>query len=117
VLIGKINTSVWFHCMKKKKKSLMEDNEAQRLLTHRNPKRHIPLVSLLWHKMVAVHPFVWALGLRLWSGSEAVRRNFNFWQFFFKFYIRPPVSDFMFLKIYFILILFRNGDFYSEVCL
>jgi len=36
--------------------------------TYRNPKRHISLVSL------AVHPFIWALGLRLWSGSEAVRQ-------------------------------------------
>jgi len=50
----------------------MEDkrnNEAQRPLTRRKPKRHIPLVSLLlWRKMVAVHPFVWALaGLLLWS--------------------------------------------------
>jgi len=43
-------------------------NEAQSSLTRRNPKRHIPLVSLLlWHKMVAVHPFVWTLGLWLWS--------------------------------------------------
>jgi len=43
-------------------------NEVQRPLTRRNPKRHIPLVSLLLcRKMVAVHPFVWALGLRLWS--------------------------------------------------
>jgi len=40
-------------------------NKAQRPLTRRNPERHIPLVSLLlWHKMVAVHPFVWVLGLR-----------------------------------------------------
>jgi len=76
----KINTSIWFCCMKKKKKSLMEDkrnNEAQRPLSPRNPKMHILLVSLLlWHKIVAVHPFVWALGLRLWSVSEAVRQNF-----------------------------------------
>ena len=54
----------------------MEDernNEAQRPLTHQNPKRHIPLVSLLlWRKIMAVHPFVWALGLRLGSVSEAV---------------------------------------------
>jgi len=50
-------------------------NKAQRPLTRRNPKRHIPLVSLLlWHRMVAVHPFVWTLGLRLWSGSETARQ-------------------------------------------
>ena len=57
----KINTSIWFHYMKKKK-SLMEDkrnNEAQRPHTRRNPKRHISLVSLLWHKIVAVRCFVW----------------------------------------------------------
>jgi len=29
VLMGKINTSVWFCCMKKKKKSLMEDKRNQ----------------------------------------------------------------------------------------
>jgi len=30
VLIGKINTSIWFHCMKKKKKkSLLEDKREQ----------------------------------------------------------------------------------------
>jgi len=42
---------------------------------------------------------------------EALRRNFNFWQFFLKFYIQPPVSDFVFLKMYFVLdglILFRK---------
>jgi len=57
--------------------------------------------------------------------SEAVRRNFNFWRFLKKFYIRPPVGDFVFLKMYFMfflfmldgLILFRKGDFRSEVCL
>jgi len=44
--------------------------------TDQNPKRHIPLVSLLlWRKIVAVHPFVGALGLRLWSVSEAVRQE------------------------------------------
>ena len=43
----------------------------QRPLTRRNPKRHIPLVSLLlWHKMVAIRYFFWALGLGLWSVSE-----------------------------------------------
>ena len=37
MLIGKINTSIWFCCMKKKKKSLMEDksnNEVQRPHAH-----------------------------------------------------------------------------------
>jgi len=47
--------------------NLMEDketNEVQRPLTRQNPKRHIPLVSLLlWRKMVAVRPFVWTIGL------------------------------------------------------
>ena len=45
---------------------------AQRPLTRRNPERHIPLVSLLWRKMVTIHCFVWALGLRLLSVSGAV---------------------------------------------
>jgi len=61
-----------------------------------------------------VHPFVWALGLQLWSVSEAVRRNFNFWRFLKKFYIRLPISDLVFLKMYFMLnglISFRKGDF------
>jgi len=40
------------------------NNEVQRPLTRWNLKRHIPLVSLLlWRKMVALHPFVWALDL------------------------------------------------------
>ena len=49
VLIGKINRSIWFCCIKKKK-SLMKDkrsNKAQRPHTCQNPKRHISLVSLL----------------------------------------------------------------------
>ena len=98
-------------------------DEALRPLTCRNPKRHIPLVSfLLWHKMVAVHPFIWALGLRLWSVSEVVRQRDEILTFgdLKKIYIRPPVSDFVFLKMYFMLyglILFHTGDFCSEVCL
>ena len=66
VLIRKINASIWFRWMKKTS-SLIEDkrkDKAQRVHTRRNPKRYIPLVSLsLWHKMVAVHCFVWPLGL------------------------------------------------------
>ena len=75
------NASIWFRWMKKTS-SLIEDkrkDKAQRANTRRNPKRHIPLVSLLlWRKMVAVRCFVWALGLRLWSVSAAVRRKFEF---------------------------------------
>jgi len=56
----------------------MEDkrnNEVQRPGTRRNPKRHISLVSLLlWYKIAAVRCFVWCLGLRMWSGSEATRQ-------------------------------------------
>ena len=63
--------------------ALIEDkrkDKAQRAHTRRNPKRHITRVSLLlWRKMVAVHCFVWPLGLRLWSvrqsGSQAVSLN------------------------------------------
>ena len=52
-----INASVWFCCMKKKI-SLMEDkrkDKAQIEHTCWNPKRLIPLVSLLlWRKMVVM---------------------------------------------------------------
>jgi len=44
VLIGKINTLIWFRCMKKKK-SLMEDrrnNKAQKPHTHQNPQKAHP---------------------------------------------------------------------------
>ena len=66
----------------------MEDkrnNEAQRPHTHRNPKRHISLVSLLLScKIVAVRCFIWHLGLRMWSGSEEgseVARQLEFLHF------------------------------------
>ena len=67
----------------------MEDeknNGVQRPHTRRNPKRHISLVSLLlWRKIAAVQCFVWRLGLRMWSDSEAhsevVRQNFEFYDF------------------------------------
>jgi len=59
-----------------------KENGARRPHTCRNPKRHISLVSLLlWHKIVALRCFVWCLGLQMWSGSEAVRQNFDL-QFF-----------------------------------
>ena len=120
VSIGKINTSIWFRCMKKK--SLMEDkrnNEVQRPLTRRNPKRHIPLVSLLlWYKIVVARFFVWALGLRLWSVRQWVRWILRLGNFFKSLlYIRSPVSDFVILKLYLILdglILLRKGDFCCE---
>ena len=48
-----------------------EDKRKDKADTCQNPKRHIPPVGLLlWRKMVTVCCFVWALGLRLWSGSE-----------------------------------------------
>ena len=103
--------------MKKKTSSLIEDkrkDKEQTAHTRRNPKRHIPLVSLLlWHKMVAVHCFVWPLGLRLWSVSQAVSLKFKFWQFF-KFYIWPPVSVLLYLMLFYVLygiVVFRKGDF------
>ena len=47
----------------------------KRAHTRWNPKRHIPLVSLLlWYKMVAVHCFVWPPALQLWSGRLAGRQ-------------------------------------------
>jgi len=63
-----------------KEEGLMEDernNEAQRPHTRQNPKRYISLVSLsLWHKVVAICCFVWALGGQV--VSEWVRQNFKF---------------------------------------
>ena len=51
-----------FIAWRRKKTSLTEDkrkDKVQRAHTCRNPKGHIPLVSLLlWRKMVAVHCFV-----------------------------------------------------------
>ena len=61
---------------------------ADRAYTCRNPKRHIPPVSLLlWHKVVTMRCFVWALGLRLWSGSEAVRLKLEFLAIFKNLYL------------------------------
>ena len=76
MLIRKINALVWFRCLKKKTTNLIEDkrkDKAHREYTRQNPKRHIPPVSLLllWHKMVTMRYFISALGLRLWSDSEA----------------------------------------------
>jgi len=67
-----IETLVWICCMNKKK-NLIEDerkDEVQKPHTYHNPKRHIPLVSLLlWHKFVAKQCFLLSLSLRLWSVS------------------------------------------------
>ena len=66
-------------------KQLIEDerrDKAQRTYTRRNPKRLIPLVSLLlWRKMVAMRCFVWPVSLRLWAVREAVRLIFELWRF------------------------------------
>ena len=60
-------------CEEEDENSLTEDkrkDEVQRAHTHRNPIRHIPLVSLLlWRKMVAVRCFIWPPALQLWSGK------------------------------------------------
>jgi len=86
--------------MKKKKSPMEEDkrnNEAQRPHTHWNPNWHILLASLLlWRKIAAVQCFVWHLGLRMWSGSEAVKRNFEVLQFLKKFNIQPSEDVFLF---------------------
>ena len=100
-------------------KVLIKD-KAQRAHTLWNPKRHTPLVSLLlWRRMVAVCCFVWPLGLRLWSVSQAVSLKFEFWRFK-KFYIRPPVSILLHLMLYHVLhglVLFCKGDFCLVRCL
>ena len=57
-----------------KKKSLMEDkrnNKVQRPHICRNPN------LLLWHKMVAVRCFVWALGLQLQYVQVASEMKFQ----------------------------------------
>jgi len=73
-----------------------------RAYTYQNPKRHIPLVSLLlWHKLVAVHCFISALGLRLWS----VRQCDEILTFdnFFKILYSATSKRFHVLKMYFVL--------------
>ena len=104
----------------KKTSSLIEDkrkHKAQRAHTRQNFKKHIPLVSLLlWRKMVAVHCFVWRLGLRLWSVSQAVRQSVKNSSFgdLKKFYIQPPVRVLLYLMLVYELyglVLFRKGDF------
>ena len=68
----------------KEDNSLIEDErkgKAQRAYTPRNPKRHIPLVSLLlWRKMVTVYCFVWpSLASSLTTViSQAVSLKFEF---------------------------------------
>ena len=67
-----------FIARRRKKTKLIEDkrkDKVQRAHTHWNPKRHVPLVSLLlWRKMVAVHCFIWPVTVvRL-----EVRRRFEF---------------------------------------
>ena len=67
---------------------------------------------LLWRKMVAVHYFVWPLGLQLWSVRQAVSLKFKFWQFFKILY--PAIwKCFVYLMFYALygLVLFRKGDF------
>jgi len=94
-----------------------KDEGTQSLHLSEPKKAHPTGEFVLWHKIVAM-PLL-RLGSRLVTVvSEAARQNFNFWRFF-KFYIQPPVSNFVFLKMYFMLnglILFRKGDFHSEVC-
>jgi len=73
------------------------NNEAQMPHTPWIPKRQISLVNLLlWHKIGALRCFIWRLGLQMWSGSEAVRRNFEFLRFLKKFNIQPSKDVFLF---------------------
>ena len=76
MLVRKINALIWFYCIKKKMTNFIEDKRKDKAHTHWNPKRHIPLVSLLfWHKMVAMHYFIWPPALRLWSGRQAAKQT------------------------------------------
>ena len=70
-------TLIWICCMKK-----IEDKRKDMAHTCQNPKKHIPLVSLLlWHKIVAVQCFFRSLALL----------NFKFWWFLKKFNIQLKV--------------------------
>ena len=68
----------WVSVIQEEGDQLVEDRRsttAHGAYDHWNPKRHIPMASLLLQrKMVTVLCFVWALGLQLWSvrqkGSE-----------------------------------------------
>ena len=108
--------------MKKNTSSLIEDerrDKGQRTYTRRNPKRHIPLVSLLlWHKIVAMRCLVWPVALRL--VSKAVSLKFKFRRFKKNIYIWPPVSVLLHLMLFYVLyglVLFRKGDFGRVKCL
>ena len=95
MLIQKIIALIWFHWMKKTS-SQIEDkrkDKAQGAYTHWNPKRHIPLVSLLlWCKIVAMHCFIVSQ-----SGSETKIRVLVIFK---KFYTWPPVSVLLYIYIY-----------------
>ena len=78
-LIGKINTLMWFCCMKKK--NLMENkrnNEVWRPHTHWNPKRHISMVNLLLCDCMMLHLPSRLANIVSETVSEAVRWNFKF---------------------------------------
>ena len=47
----KIDTLIWFRCMKKSLIEDKRDNEAQRLHTNQNPKRHILMVNFEFLKI------------------------------------------------------------------
>ena len=67
--------------------------------------------------MVTMRYFIWALGLRLWSVSEAVMLKL---EILAKFYIRPPVSVLLYLMLFYVLygpVLFRKGGFRRIQCL
>ena len=100
VLIGKINSSIWFNCMKMDE--LDEDkskNKVQRVHTCRDPRRHILLVSLLlWCKMVAVckwWPCAASFGLQPANCGQA-DKNSSFCNLKKKIYIRSLAIVFFF---------------------
>ena len=94
-------------------------DKAPKARTHQNPKRHMPLVSLLlWHKMVVVHCFIWPLALQLWSDRPGQAGRLNFGDFL-KILYPAVLSFFLFLMLYLMLdglILFLNGDFCCIRC-
>ena len=94
MLIGKINASILFHCMKKK--SLMGKIKETR---RKGPTLVGTPKGTSRRKIVAVRCFVWCLGLQMWSGSEAVRqldKISSIYDFFKKFNSQPSENVFLF---------------------
>ena len=117
MLVRKINASIWFYCIKKKMTSFIEDKRKDKAHTHWNPKRHIPLVSLLfWHKMVAMHYFIWPPALRLWSGRQAAKQTVGLSLLCSKICLLVFLNFSKILHIILVFMLFRNTLCFFILC-